>query len=121
MRPVDKGPVKALARDYIDSRRMIVSEYVLFLVFVIIIGVFFLGRSSKSGGSGSYLILLIELGIVALIALESLYLSLRVSRLVRQRLPGASTRGLTWYIAKRAIKLRSSRIPPARVQRGQEI
>ena len=120
MRPVDKGPVKALARDFVDSRRLVVSEYVLFLVFVVILAVFFIGRGSK-GSSGSYLILLIELGIVALIALESLYLSMRVARLVRQRLPGERTRGLTWYVARRAIKLRGSRIPPARVQRGEDI
>ncbi len=120
MRPVDRGPVKALARDYVDSRRVIVSEYILFVVFLIIIALFFLGRV-EHGGSSSYLVLLIELAIVALIAAESLYHGARVTRLARQRLPGQSTRGVTWYVCKRAIKIRSSRIPPPRVSRGQEI
>ena len=35
MPPVDRGPVRALARDYVDSRKVIVSEYILFAVFVL--------------------------------------------------------------------------------------
>ncbi len=120
LRPVDRGPVKALARDYVDSRRLIVSEYVLFVVFVVIIALFLLGQAGKSG-TGSSLVLLIELGIVALITAESMYHGTRAARLARQRLPGQSTRGLTWYVAKRAIKIRASRIPPPRVSRGQAI
>lgn len=120
MRPADRGPVKALARDYVDSRRLILSEYVLFVVFVAIIGLFLLGRTTQSP-NGSYLILLFEVGVVGLIAVESIYHGARVTRLVRQRLPDQSTRGITWYVAKRAIKIRGSRIPPPRVSRGQEI
>ena len=30
----DRGAVRALARDYVDSRRLVVSEYILFAVFV---------------------------------------------------------------------------------------
>ena len=116
LNPRDRGPVKALARDYVDSQRLIVSEYILFAVFAVIIGIFILG-AAKNGS----IILFVELGIVALITAESLYHGMRVSRLAKKRLPGASTRGLTWYVAKRSIRLRSSRLPPARVTRGQAI
>lgn len=116
MRPVDRGPVRALARDYVDSRKVIVSEYILFAVFVLIIGVVLLGAAKSSS-----VVLLIELAILGLIAIESSYHALKVARLARQRFPDQSTRGLTWYVTKRTIKLRSTRIPPARVSRGQEI
>jgi Protein of unknown function (DUF3043) len=114
--PKDRGPVRALARDYIDSRRLVVSEYILFAVFALILLVFLLGAAKNST-----VILYLEIGIVALIALEALYHSSRVSRLARQRFPGQSARGLAWYVAKRSIRLRSSRIPPARVARGEAI
>jgi Protein of unknown function (DUF3043) len=112
----DRGPVRALARDYIDSRRIVLSEYILFVVFALILLVFMLGAAKNSA-----VVLYLELGIVALIGAESLMHATAVRRLARQRYPGESNRGLTWYIAKRAIRLRSSRIPPARVARGQAI
>ncbi len=112
----DRGPVRALARDYVDSRKFILSEYILFGVFILIFIIFALGSSKHS-----LLVLYIEVGIVAIIAVESLYHASRVMRLVRRRLPDESTRGMTWYVAKRSLRLRASRIPPARVARGEAI
>lgn len=112
----DRGPVKALARDYIDSRRVIVSEYILFGVFVLIFGLFILKLVKNS-----YTILIVEFAIVALIGLEATYHSARVIRLARQRFPGVSTRGTIWYVAKRSMRLRSSRIPPTRLSRGDAV
>ncbi len=113
--PRDRGPVRALARDYIDSRRLVISEYILFAVFALILVVF------ASGANNSSMVLYLELGIVLLIGIEAMYHATMVRRLVRRRLPGESTRGIAWYIAKRSIRLRSSRIPPARVARGEAI
>ena len=112
----DKGPVKALVRDYIDSRRLIISEYVLFGVFVLIFMLFVLGAAKNSST-----ILYTELGILALILVESGYHTVRAINLVKQRLPGQSIRGINFYIIKRSIRLRSTRIPPPRVARGDSI
>jgi hypothetical protein len=114
--PKDRGAVRGLARDYIDSRRVIVSEYILFAVFALILLVFLLGAAKNSSA-----ILYIEVGIVGLIGIESLVHATIVRRLAGKRFPGESTRGLVWYVAKRSIRLRSSRIPPARVARGEAI
>jgi hypothetical protein len=112
----DRGPVRALARDYVDSRRFIVSEYILFGVFALIFIIFALGSSKNSA-----VVLYVELGIVGVIAIESLYHGTMVTRLAKQRLPGENTRGITWYVAKRSLRLRPSRIPPPRTQRGASI
>ena len=112
----DRGPVRALARDYVDSRRFILSEYILFGVFVLIAIIFALGQSKNSA-----IVLYVELGIVGVIAIESLYYGTMVTRLAKRRLPGESTRGIIWYVAKRSLRLRVSRIPPARVSRGASI
>jgi hypothetical protein len=112
----DRGPVRALARDYVDSRRFIVSEYILFGVFVLIFVIFTLGSSKHSA-----VVLYVEVGIVGVIAIESLYYGTMVTRLAKRRLPGESTHGIIWYVAKRSLRLRASRIPPPRVQRGASI
>jgi hypothetical protein len=116
LKPADRGPVRALARDYVDSRRLILSEYVLFVLFIAVLLIFFTGAAKNS-----ILVVYVEIGFVALIGGESLYHAGRVIKLAKERLPGESTRGLSWYIAKRAMRLRMSREPQARVQRGATI
>ena len=76
------------------------------------------GRSTKTQAVWSTQAIV---AIVAMIALEAVFHASVVRRLARQRLPGESTRGIAWYVAKRSIRLRSSRIPPARVARGDAI
>ncbi len=123
----ERGPVKQLARDYVDSRRVLLSEYVLFGLFALIIAIFVIGLASKHSGSGNVLnssaVLLIELAILLVVALEGTFHSWRVSRLAGQRFPGESTRGLTWYVTKRSIRLRATRIPPVRngIVRGSPV
>jgi DUF3043 family protein len=112
----DRGSAKALARDYLDARKFIISEYILFAVFLLVFVIFALGSGKTSG-----LVLYIELGILAIILIEGLYHGLRVTSLIKQRLPDASTRGIIWYVIKRSLRLRSSRIPPPRVKRGDAI
>lgn len=114
--PKDRGAVRALARDYVDSRKFLVSEYILFGVFALILVIFLLGSSKNSS-----LVLYIEFFILGVIAVESLYHGARVTSLAKQRLPGQSARGISWYVAKRSLRLRASRVPPARVQRGDAI
>jgi hypothetical protein len=114
----DRGPVRALVRDYVDSRKFILSEYILFCVFGLIFVIFAFGSTKRSDSS---LVLYIELAIVAVIGLEGLYYGMGATRLVKRRLPGESTRGINWYVIKRSLRLRASRIPPARVKRGAAI
>ena len=46
------------------------------------------------------MVLLIELAILGLIAIESSYHALKVARLARQRFPDQSTRGLTYAVIR---------------------
>jgi hypothetical protein len=116
LHPRDRGPVRALARDYIDSRRILVSEYIVFALIALVVVIFALGASHNP-----IAVLDAEIAIIGIIAVESLYHGSRATRLAKQRYPDASTKGLPWYIAKRSIRLRSSRIPPVRVARGQQV
>jgi hypothetical protein len=109
----ERGPVRALARDYLDSRRLVLSEYVLFFILGLLVVML-----ATHAAANTAVVLYVEIAVVALVLAEGAYYASRVRGLARQRLPGTSTRGLTWYIIKRAIKLRATRIPPPRVARG---
>ncbi len=110
----DKGPVRALARDYVDSRRTM-SEYYLYAV-VLLIAALFVPALHKS-----LLIDYLVLGILAVLMIEAYFIGQRVISLARQRYPGESTRGVRIYAAMRGTQMRRLRMPAPRVSRGDKI
>jgi Protein of unknown function (DUF3043) len=110
----DRGPVKQLARDYIDSRRRL-SEYYMYLMIVLVV-VLFIRQSGVQVYAEP-----IALVLILLVALDALYLRFKLTRLVRERLPGESTRGLTMYAVFRALQIRRFRVPPPRVKVGDTV
>ncbi len=110
----DQGQVRALARDYVDSRRSI-SEYYMFGVLVLVV-LLFLPALRKSAVI-DYAVLLI----LAVIVIESILVSGRVIKLAQQRFPGESTRGLRMYVAVRNTQFRRLRMPTPRVKPGAKV
>ena len=110
----DQGQVRALARDYVDSRRSI-SEYYMFGVLVLVV-LLFLPALRKSAVI-DYAVLLI----LAVIVIESIFVSGRVIKLAQQRFPGESTRGLRMYVAVRNTQFRRLRMPTPRVKPGAKV
>jgi Protein of unknown function (DUF3043) len=110
----DQGPVRALARDYVDARRSI-SEYYMFGVLVLVV-LLFLPALRKSAVI-DYAVLVI----LAVIVLESILVSGRVIKLAQQRFPGESTRGLRMYVAVRNTQFRRLRMPTPRVKPGAKV
>ncbi len=114
LNPKDRGPVRALARDYVDSKRRI-SEYYMYLLIVLVLALFLRGKTAQEFVSPLILVL------VAILAIDAWLLRRGLTRLVAERLPGESTRGLTWYGVMRALQIRRLRIPAPRVQPGDKI
>jgi hypothetical protein len=110
----DQGQVRALARDYVDSRRSI-SEYYMFGVLVLVV-LLFLPALRKSAVI-DYAVLVI----LAVIVIESILVSGRVIKLAQQRFPGESTRGLRMYVAVRNTQFRRLRMPTPRVKPGAKV
>jgi hypothetical protein len=110
----DRGPVKQLARDYIDSRRRL-SEYYMYLMIVLVV-VLFIRKSGLQLYAEP-----IALVLILLVALDAIYLRIKLTRLVHERLPGESTRGLTMYAVFRALQIRRFRVPPPRVKVGEKV
>ena len=110
----DKGPVRALARDYVDSRRTL-SEYYLYAVVLLVVALFVPALHK------SLLIDYVVLGILAVLVAESYLIGRRVINLARQRYPGESTRGVRIYAAMRGTQMRRLRMPAPKVNRGDRI
>ncbi len=113
MNPRDRGPARALARDYIDSKRR-VSEYYMYVLVVLLAAVFL-----KSKGAQEFISPLV-LVLIVVIVVDALLIRRGLSKLVAERLPGESMRGLTTYAVMRALQIRRFRVPAPRVGPGDK-
>lgn len=110
----DRGPVRALARDVVDSRRGI-SEFYLYGIVVLIALLFLPGL--RGTAYVDYIILVV----LAVILIEGYYVSSKVLRLARERFPGESTRGIRMYTGLRGTQIRKMRVPAPRVTPGTKV
>ena len=113
LNPRDRGPARALARDYIDSKRRI-SEYYMYILVVLLAAVFIRNKTAQTYVSPLVLVL------VVIILVDSQLIRYRLRRLVSERLPGESARGLTLYATMRALQIRRFRVPAPRVHPGDK-
>jgi len=113
LNPRDRGPVRALARDYVDSKRR-VSEYYMYILVVLLAAVFVRDKAAQTYISPLVLVLVV----IILVDAQVIRRSLR--KLVGERLPGESTRGLTMYAVMRALQIRRFRMPAPRVRPGDK-
>jgi Protein of unknown function (DUF3043) len=112
--PRDKGPVKALARDYVDSKRRI-SEYYMYILLVLL--VILLLRNTALDAIVYPLVLVL----VVVMVVEGFFISRAVKKLAAQRYPGESTSGVTRYAIMRTLQIRRFRMPAPRVGPGAEV
>ncbi len=110
----DKGPVKTLARDYVDAKRRI-SEFYMYGLLVLLVLLFF-----RSPVVQTYLPPLLLL-MVAVMVIEGYLIGRKLKALAAQRYPGESTRGVRMYAAMRALQIRKFRFPKPRVKPGDTI
>ena len=109
--PRDRGPVKALARDYVDSKRR-VSEYYMYGLLVLLVLLFIRTPIVQT------IVPLLVLAAVLVMAVEGIFIGRKVKSLAAGRLPGESTRGIALYSAMRALQIRKLRVPKPRVKPG---
>jgi len=110
----DRGPVKALARDYVDSRRRL-SEFYMYGLLVLLVLLFIPNALVKS------IVPVLVIAAVLIMLVEGIFIGRRVRGLAAERLPGQSTRGIALYSAMRALQIRKLRMPKPRVGIGDTI
>jgi len=114
LNPRDRGPARALARDFVDSKRR-VSEYYMYILVVLLAAVFVRKPAAQAIISPLVLVLIVIIVIDASLIRRSL------NKLMAERLPNESTKGLTAYAVMRALQIRRFRVPVPRVHPGDKI
>ena len=112
----DRGPVRKLVRDVVDSRRNIGS------FFLLIAGVALIGTVVPSlvvRAYASYLLF----GFFLLLIVDSVILSSKIKGKVAERFPdgNAKTKGIVWYGISRSTMIRRWRFPKPEVPLGAEV
>jgi hypothetical protein len=108
----DRGSAKALARDYVDSRRR-VSEFYMYGLLVLMVLLFV-----RTPVVQTFVPVFVLAAVLVMVG-EGILLGRKVRTLVEQRLPGESIRGVRLYAAMRALQIRQLRVPKPRVKPGQ--
>jgi Protein of unknown function (DUF3043) len=114
LNPRDRGPARALARDFVDSKRRI-SEYYMYVLVVLLAAVFLRNKAAQTYISPLILVL------IFIILVDAQLIRRGLHKLVAERLPGESTKGLTMYAVFRALQIRRFRVPAPRVHPGDKI
>ncbi|SFF16001.1 DUF3043 domain-containing protein [Blastococcus tunisiensis] len=111
----DRGPVRKLVRDVVDSRRNVGS------FFLAIAGVALIGTIAPSVTLRNYASFLL-FGFFLLLIVDSVVLSRKIKQKVAERHPETTkTRGLTWYGISRSTMIRRWRFPKPDVPLGAEV
>jgi len=108
----DRGPVRALVRDYVDSRRRI-SEYYMYGLVVLLALLFVRNAFVQS------IVPLLVLAAVLVMLVEGFFIGRRARALAEERFPGESTQGVRLYAAMRALQIRQLRMPKPRIKPGE--
>ncbi len=110
----DKGPVRTLARDYVDSKRRF-SEFYMYGLVVLLFLLFLRSAVVQT------VLPLILLVMVVVMVVEGYLIGRKVTGLAAERYPGESTRGVKMYAAMRALQIRQLRFPKPRVKPGSTV
>jgi hypothetical protein len=113
LQPRDRGPMKKLARDYVDAHRR-PSEFYMYALIILVIALV-AGKAHKALNSDLQFLLL---AIIAVIIVDAILLRRSINKLAKERLPDESTRGITFYAIMRALQLRRFRNPAPRIKPG---
>jgi hypothetical protein len=112
----DRGPVRKLVRDIVDSRRSVGS------FFLAIAAVAFVGTIVPNLAVRSYASFVLT-GYLMLLVVDSVVLGRRIKRTVAERFADGSqkTKGAVWYGITRSTMIRKWRFPKPDVPVGAEV
>ncbi|MEU5399545.1 DUF3043 domain-containing protein [Streptomyces sp. NPDC005963] len=108
----DKGPVRRFVRDFVDSR-FCIAEFFLPIAVLILIMSLIQNRQMQN------IALLVWLGVIVMIVVDSIGLAIRLKKQLRERYPDEPKRGAVAYGLMRTLQLRRLRLPKPQVKRGE--
>jgi hypothetical protein len=111
--PRDRGPIRKLARDYVDAHRR-PSNYYMYVLLVLLVAL--LSRNATLNTYVSPLVLVL----IVVVVVDAYLIRRALFKLAAERYPGESTRGMTTYAVMRALQIRRFRMPSPRVGPGSK-
>ena len=111
--PRDRGPIKKLARDWVDSHRR-PSEYYMYVLVLLLVAL--LSRSKVLNTYVSPFVLVL----IVIVVIDGYLIRRALLKLAAERYPNESTRGMTTYAVMRALQIRRFRTPAPRLKPGDE-
>ena len=111
--PRDRGPIKKLARDYVDSHRR-PSEYYMYVLVLLLIALLSRNKALNTYVSPFVLVL------VVIVVIDAYFIRRALLKLAAARYPNESTRGMATYAIMRALQIRRFRTPAPRLKPGDK-
>ncbi|WP_299530883.1 DUF3043 domain-containing protein [uncultured Streptomyces sp.] len=108
----DKGPVRRYVRDFVDSRFCIAEWFLPLAVVILILSVIQIRNIQNIS-------LLLWLGVIVLIVLDSIGIAFRLRKQLAARFPDTPKRGAVAYGLMRTLQMRRLRLPKPQVKRGE--
>jgi Protein of unknown function (DUF3043) len=109
----DRGPARRFVRNYVDSRRS-TGEYFLPIIFLVLI----LTLIPVAAVQISAIALMY--GVLLFAVIDGFFLSRRIRKIVAEKFPDASTKGLGMYAWLRSTQMRKLRAPHPMVKVGEK-
>ncbi len=111
--PRDRGPIRKLARDYVDAHRR-PSEYYMYVLILLLVALLSRNKTLNTYVSPFVLVLIV------IVAVDAFFIRRALHKLAAERFPGESTRGVTTYAVMRALQIRRFRMPTPRLKPGDK-
>ncbi|MFE9247635.1 DUF3043 domain-containing protein [Streptomyces sp. NPDC007088] len=108
----DKGPVRKLARDYVDSRRCVAEWFLPAAVVILVLSMVRVGALQN-------IALLFWLLLIVLIVVDSVRIAVGLKKELRTRYPNEPKKGAVAYALMRTLQMRRLRMPKPQVRRGE--
>ena len=108
----DKGPVRRFVRDYVDSRFCIAEFFLPLAVIILVLSMVKVGQLQN-------IALLLWLGVIVMIIVDSIGMVIRMKRQLNERFPDEPKRGAVAYALMRSLQMRRLRLPKPQVKRGE--
>ncbi|MER5773506.1 DUF3043 domain-containing protein [Streptomyces sp. NPDC002039] len=108
----DKGPVRRFVRDFVDSRFSVAEMFLPLAVIILVLSMVRVERLQS-------IALVLWMGVIALILLDSVGMFIRLRKAVNERFPDEPKRGAVAYGLMRTLQMRRLRLPKPQVKRGE--
>jgi hypothetical protein len=108
----DRGPVRRFVRDFVDSRFFVAEMFLPLALVILVLSVIQVGNMQA-------IATMLWLGVIVLIIVDSIGLSIRLKKQLKQRFPDEPKRGAVAYALMRSLQMRRLRLPKPQVKRGE--